>query len=368
MVTQVCLGIKLMSTSKACRYLDKIISWPWHITPFQRVKGGVRDFCKPMLTCEITKTNTPLLRKSLAIAPPHTYVRQRFVLWNKAKPMLLTDREETKQPRRPIASLPAPWVLSGARNLIRYLHGSYFMPYPNTVSTDASGAAIELIIISDAVYTGCCATENSCRVQLMTYWHKFKMIFNGHFVVSSVDRPREDNVWCVSLLLFHRRFCFYPPSLSFCRHSTCALMSALSSASWVDTPLTADWLQVCFGTSPDSMTERLMALFHCMVRHGTVRYGSLWGGFPLGTVPGTWYFFSTTSVEVPCKPYRYQNVTCKLCWSLIGLRKSSLLHHWTCDTRPSSTVIPARFKSAQPAKDRTQLLFKQTHIFASTTK
>ncbi len=31
----------------------------------------------------------------------------------------------------------------------------------------------------------------------------------------------------------------------------------------------------------------LMALFHCMVRHGTVRYGSLLGGFPLGTVPGT---------------------------------------------------------------------------------
>ncbi len=43
----------------------------------------------------------------------------------------------------------------------------------------------------------------------------------------------------------------------------------------------------------------LLALFHCMVRHGTVRYGSLLGGFPLGTVPGTWYFFSTTSVEVP---------------------------------------------------------------------
>ncbi len=33
--------------------------------------------------------------------------------------------------------------------------------------------------------------------------------------------------------------------------------------------------------------------------YGTVRYGSLLGGFPLGTVPGTWYFFSTTSVEVP---------------------------------------------------------------------
>ncbi len=72
---------------------------------------------------------------------------------------------------------------------------------------------------------------------------------------------------------------------------------------------------------PQSTTwSTLLALFHCMVRHGTVRYGSLLGGFPLGTVPGTWYFFSTTSVEVPCKPYRYQNVTCKLCWSLIGLR------------------------------------------------
>ncbi len=52
--------------------------------------------------------------------------------------------------------------------------------------------------------------------------------------------------------------------------------------------------------------------------HGTARYGSLVGGFPLGTVPGTWYFFSTTSAEVPSEPYRYQNVMCKLCWSLFG--------------------------------------------------
>ncbi len=62
---------------------------------------------------------------------------------------------------------------------------------------------------------------------------------------------------------------------------------------------------------------------------------SLLGGFPLGTVPGTWYFFSTTSAGVPSDPYRYQNVMCKLCWSLIGRRKSSLLRHWTCDTRPN---------------------------------
>ncbi len=79
-------------------------------------------------------------------------------------------------------------------------------------------------------------------------------------------------------------------------------------------------LQTLFRTA---YTHWPMALFHCMVRHGTVRfgtvrYGSLLGGFPLGTVPGTWYFFSTTSAEVPSDPYRYQNVTCKLCWSLIG--------------------------------------------------
>ncbi len=131
---------------------------------------------------------------------------------------------------------------------------------------------------------------------------------------------------------------------------------------WADIDSAADkWL-----FSPDLW---LMAhSYGAFPLHGTARYGSLLGGFPLGTVPGTWYFFSTTSVEVPSEPYRYQNVTCKLCWSLIGRRESSLLRHWTCDTRPSSTARPARFKSAQPAKDRTQLLFKQTHIFASTTK
>ncbi len=103
--------------------------------------------------------------------------------------------------------------------------------------------------------------------------------------------------------------------------------------------------------------------------HGTARYGSVrftFGGFSTGYC--TWYFFNTTSAEVPSEPYRYQNVTCKLYWSLIGRRKSSLLRHWTCDTETLSTALPARFKSAPPAKDRTQLLFKQTHIFASTTK
>ncbi len=39
--------------------------------------------------------------------------------------------------------------------------------------------------------------------------------------------------------------------------------------------------------TPSASVRNLLALFHCMVRHGTVRYGSLLGGFPLGTVPGT---------------------------------------------------------------------------------
>ncbi len=44
---------------------------------------------------------------------------------------------------------------------------------------------------------------------------------------------------------------------------------------------------------------RLMVLFHCMVQHVTVQYGSLLGGFPLGTVPGTWYFFSGRGMKKP---------------------------------------------------------------------
>ncbi len=63
--------------------------------------------------------------------------------------------------------------------------------------------------------------------------------------------------------------------------------------------------------------------------HGTVHFR----GFSTGY--STWYFFSTTSAEVPSDPYHYPNVTSKLYWSLIGRRKSSLLRHWTCDTRPN---------------------------------
>ncbi len=76
--------------------------------------------------------------------------------------------------------------------------------------------------------------------------------------------------------------------------------------------------------------------------HGTARYGSIrftFGGFSTGYC--TWYFFSTTSAEVPSEPYHYQNVTCKLCWSLIGRRESSLLRQYTCDMRPIDPLSTA---------------------------
>ncbi len=171
--------------------------------------------------------------------------------------MLLTYREETKQPLRPIAGLPAPWVLSSAGKLIRYLLGSYFLPYRNTVSTpDVSGAArqntIELII-RDAVYTGCCAATWQIPYSKLLP----RSIHDILTQLSSVDNCRVRCRHGVSLLLFRRRFLllfFYPPSLSFCRRSA-RLMSVMCTersllASWVDTPLTADWLQVCCGTPP----------------------------------------------------------------------------------------------------------------------
>ncbi len=125
----------------------------------------------------------------------------------------------------------------------------------------------------------------------------------------------------------------------------------------------------CSRTEQTGHTDRYGAFpLHGTARHGTVRYGSLLGGFPLGTVPGTWYFFSTTSVEVPSsrtvtKTWRVNSADH---W-LAGENRHYCITE-LATTRPSSTALPARFKSAQPAKDRTQLLFKQTHIFASTTK
>ncbi len=48
-----------------------------------------------------------------------------------------------------------------------------------------------------------------------------------------------------------------------------------------------------FFSSNTRWTQLLVPLE--ILPYGAFPYGSLLGGFPLGTVPGTWYFFSTTS-------------------------------------------------------------------------
>ncbi len=155
---------------------------------------------------------TPIL-----IAPPHTYARithprQLLVLWNKAKPMLLTYQEETKQPRRPITGLPAPWVLSSAGKLIRYLHGSY-LPYRNTVSTpDVSTATWQ---IPDSKLLLRCIYDILTQISNDFQWSLC------HVQCSCCGTP--SSVHTVSLLLFHR--CF--PLLFFIRHLYLSVVARL---------------------------------------------------------------------------------------------------------------------------------------------
>ncbi len=101
-----------------------------------------------MLIFEITKTNTPLPQKGLApilIAPPHTYIRipgnDSSVKQSKSN-VYSPYREETKQPRRPIAGLPLLEFSPALESWSDIYTGSYFLPYRNTLSTpDVSGAA-----------------------------------------------------------------------------------------------------------------------------------------------------------------------------------------------------------------------------------
>ncbi len=92
-----------------------------------------------------------------------------------------------------------------------------------------------------------------------------------------LQRWKADPIFTRVLLLalsFRRRF----PLLFFIRHlylsvtRLCCSLNALSSISWVDTPLTADWLQVCFGTRPRlSFLKRFWKItyptFNCSMLH-----------------------------------------------------------------------------------------------------
>ncbi len=218
--------------------------------------------CALLTQCSTTEPQEqrPTLKAiaPILIAPPHTYIRQRLVLWNKAKPMFPIEKKQSNLGIRSPA-LPLLRVLSSAGKLIRYLHG----PNPCFIVTPclhrmraARQNTIELIIIRDAVYTGCGAARQIPGIKLLTHFKWFST------VVSSIDRLMTAVASGVdtSLPLFHRRF----PHLCFIRHLylsvarlgladvvMCTIKRSLL-ASWVDTPLTADWLQVCFGTRPDS--------------------------------------------------------------------------------------------------------------------
>ncbi len=98
-------------------------------------------------------------------------------------PLSRRNKATSAYDRRP----SAPWVLSSAEKLIRYLHGSYFLSY--------------------------------------------------HFADVSA-------------------FVFYPPSLSVNRLGCSP--NALSSTSWVDTPLTAEWLQVWFWYSAPTQCSKAL--------------------------------------------------------------------------------------------------------------
>ncbi len=109
-------------------------------------------------------------------------------------------------------------------------------------------------------------TVNCCRVLFITYWHKFQMIFIGFkWFQRTLCRVRCRHG--VSLLLFRRRF---PPFVFFIYYLYLAVIARLMSvmctnellASWVDTPLTADWLQVCFGTGPTQFSKAFLKKMH----------------------------------------------------------------------------------------------------------
>ncbi len=105
-----------------------------------------------------------------------------------------------------------------------------------------------LAVVARPVWAWCYSPIEKKQSNLVVRSQAFRSL-------SSLQRWKADPIFTQVLLLalsFRRHF----PLLFFIRHLylsvtrlSCAL-NALFSISWVDTPLTADWLQVCFGTQP----------------------------------------------------------------------------------------------------------------------
>ncbi len=174
--------------------------------------------------------------------------------------------------------------------------------------------------------------------------------------------PFPEDVWAWWLLMHWLQLQFTPcealPSvwISFARQysQACGHPCCLCTFSFPISSFQSTMHLICFDTAlleqPPLTVMTLCDLpsFGAYPLHGTARYGSVrftFGGFSTGYC--TWYFFSTTSAEVPSEPYRYQNVTSVgtlliTDWpKRIVITASMNLRH--------ETHRPARFKSAQPA-------------------
>ncbi len=160
---------------------------------------------------------------------------------------------------------PSRWVLSSAGKLIRYLHGSYFLFYRNTVSTPQTK-------YYRTHNQWCCLhwmghdkspTVNALSVALQIRFTLYRVQSRLQLLRRNAARHVNCHVWCRKDLYCSADIflvCF------FIRHLYLSVVARLMSvmcadersllASWVDTPLTADWLQVCFGTLPDSVSQR----------------------------------------------------------------------------------------------------------------
>ncbi len=106
------------------------------------------------------------------------------------------------------------------------------------------------------------------------------------------------------------------------------------------------WLSFCSGTKLHAFPLGAFPL------HGTARYGSVrltFGEFSTGYRTGYLVLFS-----VPPRPRFQANRTITKTWCVnsadpwLAGENHHCLRHWTCGTRHNR---PARFKSAQPAKD-----------------
>ncbi len=99
--------------------------------------------------------------------------------------------------------------------------------------------------------------------------------------------------------------------------------------------------------------------------HGTARYGSVrftFGGFSTGYCTWTWYFFSThlgrgfQAIRTITKTWRVNSAD-----HWLAEENPSLLHHWTCDTRPNIDPLDLN-QHRQQRIERTFCLNKSTFL------